>query len=145
MSDDYDVGYGKPPKHSQFKKGRSGNPKGRPRGSKNLNTDLAEELNEQISVREGHRVMTVTKQRAVVKTVIANALKGNASSVNALLTLIRIDHPAEQLTEGDKPISKEEQEVLALMMERHLRRVSRDEMRRATSEEESEGGDDGSV
>ena len=44
---DYAVGYGKPPKHTRFKKGRSGNPRGRPRGAKNLSTLLFGALNEQ--------------------------------------------------------------------------------------------------
>ena len=43
MSDDYEVGYKKPPIHTRFKPGVSGNPKGRPKGTKNLATDLAEE------------------------------------------------------------------------------------------------------
>jgi hypothetical protein len=43
---DYKVGYGKPPKSGQFKRGKSGNPKGRPKGSLKLATDLAAELNE---------------------------------------------------------------------------------------------------
>ena len=34
----YAVGWGKPPRHTRFKKGQSGNPKGRPPGSKNMNT-----------------------------------------------------------------------------------------------------------
>ena len=44
MSRDYDVGYKKPPKHGRFRKGRSGNAKGRPKGGKNLKTELMEEL-----------------------------------------------------------------------------------------------------
>jgi hypothetical protein len=40
MSEDYEVGYGKPPKHTQFQKGASGNAKGRLKGTKNLSTDL---------------------------------------------------------------------------------------------------------
>jgi Family of unknown function (DUF5681) len=48
----YDVGYGKPPLHSRFKKGRSGNPHGRPKGSSNMSTLLDHALNEQVVVSE---------------------------------------------------------------------------------------------
>lgn len=61
-SEDYEVGYGKPPKRSQFKKGQSGNPEGRPKETKNLKTDLADELGETVTVRDGERVKTVSKQ-----------------------------------------------------------------------------------
>ena len=49
---DYEVGYGRPPKDKQFKKGQSGNPKGRPKGSRNFRTDLQEELQMQVQVTE---------------------------------------------------------------------------------------------
>ena len=55
MGDEQQVGYGNPPKGSRFKKGQSGNRRGRPKGSKNLKTDLTEELQTEIKVREGPR------------------------------------------------------------------------------------------
>ena len=75
MATDYEVGYKKPPKQSQFKQGQSGNPRGRPKGTKNLKTDLLEELGEQILVREGSRTRKISKQRAMLKNLIAQTLK----------------------------------------------------------------------
>jgi hypothetical protein len=48
----FEAGYGKPPRHTRFKKGQSGNPRGRPKGSKNLTTLLTEALNEPVIVAE---------------------------------------------------------------------------------------------
>ena len=81
----YDVGYGKPPKDARFKPGKSGNPKGRPRGSKNKSPGMHEErmkdiiLDEayrDITIREGHRSVTIPMAQAVMRSLAVNAAKG---------------------------------------------------------------------
>ncbi len=80
MSDDtkdYEVGYGKPPKATQFKKGRSGNPKGRPKGAKGVNASLKRELETKVTVREGSHELRISKAEAIAKRLTAGALKGD--------------------------------------------------------------------
>jgi Family of unknown function (DUF5681) len=93
MSGDFDVGYKKPPKRTQFRKGQSGNPQGRPKGTKNLKTDLIEEMQEQILVREGSRERKISKQRAMLKSMAAQAIKGNTKATSIVLGLLyRLTH-----------------------------------------------------
>lgn len=88
MARDYKVGYGKPPRHTRFRKGRSGNPKGRPKHTRNLRSDLVEELRESILVREGNRERHISKQRAMLKSLTARAIKGDPRAANIILNMI---------------------------------------------------------
>ena len=81
------IGFGRPPKATQFKPGQSGNPSGRPKGSSNLATDLAAELREKITVREGGNPRRVSKQRALIKSLMAKALQGDVRATVAVLAL----------------------------------------------------------
>jgi hypothetical protein len=81
------VGYCRPPVHSRFKPGQSGNPSGRPKGTKNLKTLFNKIFNEQISLREGANVRQVSKAEALLRGVMVSALKGEQRS---LATLFRI-------------------------------------------------------
>jgi hypothetical protein len=89
MSHDDEVGYGKPPKHSQFKKGQSGNLSGRPKYTRNLKTDLTRILGQKISVREGDRTSRVSKQEAMLLSLMAKALKGETRAIAVLVNLVR--------------------------------------------------------
>jgi hypothetical protein len=84
--DDGRVGYKRPPSHTQFKPGQSGNPRGRPNHVRNFKTDLREELGEVIPVREGGRDMKISKQRAFIKALVAAAIKGDMRATTALVS-----------------------------------------------------------
>jgi uncharacterized protein DUF5681 len=117
VSDKPKIGYKNPPLHTRFRKGRSGNPRGRPKGTRNLKTDLLEELHETLIVHEGSRDLRVSKQRALIKSLAARAIKGDTGAAVKLIDLyIRIFGLQEQgLAEPAQPLSAEEQEVLAAL------------------------------
>ena len=120
----YKVGYGKPPKAKQFKRGRSGNPKGRPKGSLNLATDLTAELGEHITVREDGRPRKVSKQRALIKSLMAKALQGDVRAMASLLALYaRVI--AEPPHDDNQPIDTDELQVLRRFAPRLFRSVNR--------------------
>ena len=83
------VGYGRPPVHTRFKPGQSGNPKGRRKGQSNVRTVLAETLNQRITIREGDRTRSVTKLDGVILTMVSGALKADAKAQAALITMMR--------------------------------------------------------
>lgn len=83
----YEVGYGRPPQTSQFKTGQSGNPRGRPKGSKNLQTLLREELDQKVQVTENGRPRLMSKRRVAVRQQVDKAVKGDAKAFNVLVKL----------------------------------------------------------
>jgi len=84
-----DSGFRRPPKRTQFQKGISGNPRGRPKKVSSFKADLANELQEKIVLTENGKERRITKQRAFVKTLTAAAIKKDIRAVNALLGCMR--------------------------------------------------------
>ena len=116
----YEIGYGKPPKATRFQKGKSGNPRGRPKGSLNLATDLASELGELITVSEHGRPRRVSKQRALIKSLMAKALQGDIRAATALLALYaRVT--AEASDKPDEALDGQELAILRRFASRLLK------------------------
>jgi hypothetical protein len=97
-SQPYDVGYSKPPKHTQFKKGQSGNPMGRRRDSKGFSKMLYEELTRPITVTDDNRSMKLPKIQAVIRQAIHRALKGDSKAFLQCLSLVRAHEALESVS-----------------------------------------------
>jgi hypothetical protein len=86
---DYEVGYGKPPRHTRFRKGQSGNPQGRPKESKNLATLLKEALNEPVIVAENGGRRKITMREAIIKQLVKRSATADLRATKILLDLVR--------------------------------------------------------
>jgi hypothetical protein len=111
---DYAVGYGKPPRHARFAKGRSGNPKGRAKGTKNLPTLLMKTLNESVTVTENGQRRMITKLEAMTKQLVNKAASGEPKATQLLLGMIqliegRAETPAqaEAVNEADRQVMEQ--------------------------------------
>ena len=100
MSEDYEVGYGRPPRHTQFPKGQSGNPRGRPTGVRNKGSVVREVIERRVTIRENGIQRTVTVFEALVEKLVSKALQG---SVNDQIKLIKLfeKHAPEQFEDID--------------------------------------------
>ena len=110
---DYAVGYGKPPVHTRFQKGKSGNPKGRPRGMKNMSTLLSTALNASIVVVANGRRKKITKREAIVTQLVNKSAAADLKATQIVLAMLRdlecqADDPGEAtvFTEADQEITR---------------------------------------
>src|SRR5262245_3005750 len=85
----HDVGYGKPPKATQWKPGQSGNPKGRPKRTKDVEKLLDLELSKPIRITDGGQAVTMTKREVLIKTVVHDALKGDRDALKLVFSFMK--------------------------------------------------------
>ncbi len=93
----YQVGKGKPPKATQFQPGQSGNPKGRPKGSKNVHQVLSKILNEKITVTESGKKQVVDKLEGAIRVLVNKSFEGKPQSLKLLIDLLK-DTQGEPVT-----------------------------------------------
>ena len=84
----YEIGFAKPPEHSRFRRGRSGNPKGRPKGVLNLATILERVLQAKVTLDENGVCRTVSKLELALEKLVELAVKGDLAALRLLTTLV---------------------------------------------------------
>jgi hypothetical protein len=112
------TGYGRPPEHAQFKPGKSGNPKGRPKQSKNLKSIIQQALTSTVTVRENGRLRSVSKIEGVVLSQLERALKGNEKAALAVLRMaghVDLLNGGDESTDGDQ-LSPADEKILAQLL-----------------------------
>jgi len=138
MSDDttdkpYEVGFGKPPKGTQFRKGKSGNPKGRPKGKPNLATIINRTLQAKVIIKENGRRREVTKYEAGLIQLSNKAASGDLPALKVVIVQARMAEERMQQDVSKKTgFDEADQKGLKSLMKRL----------QAKSEGDREGNDD---
>ena len=110
---DYELGYMKPPKSGQFQPGQSGNPKGRPSGSKNTHKLLDEIVNEKIQMTKNGRPVRIRKKQAMLLQATNKAVQGDLRALQTLLPMMTAaDDRNEQLAKVAEAIRQDDKGIL---------------------------------
>ena len=125
---DYEVGYAKPPEHTRFKPGQSGNARGRPKGSKNFRTLVKRQLDQRIVLREGGRRRKATAREVLAMQLVKKGVKGED---RAILTILKLDEEtpsqaqAMAITEAttEESLSEDDRAILEAFAERLRQRT----------------------
>ncbi len=125
----YEVGYGRPPKTTQFKKGQSGNPKGRTKGSKNFRTALIEELSELVTITENGQRKSATKLQVMLRNLTNKAAKGDPRSIEQVLKQLQQMLPETREPKEEKLLPDQQN-----LLDDYVRRKARKLDEEATDE-----------
>src|ERR1700730_433704 len=122
----YTVGYGKPPRATQFRPGQSGNAKGRPKGSKNFVKLVEEELTQRIRITENGKHRKITKKQGIAKQIVNQAVSGSLKAIARVLDETSAHEDSNMvnssLVNSDKPKATEPiaEEYLKILSDEEL-------------------------
>jgi hypothetical protein len=109
--DDEKVGYKHPPKATQFKPGKTGNARGRPKRSRKLDVDLVEMLSQVMTVREDGKTRRISRQAVILRRLLSQALQGDEKAIRLILSMrTKVDatkqaanqQPEEEVSDADQ-------------------------------------------
>jgi hypothetical protein len=115
---DYEVGYGKTPRHSRFVKGQSGNPRGRPPGAKNMKTLLNKALGEVVVVTENGGRRKLSKREAIVTQLVNRSAKADFKAIQILLGMLRDIERDTDPHSSEPTFTEADQQIIQRVLER---------------------------
>ncbi len=128
----YSIGYKRPPINTRFKKGQSGNKKGRPKMRKSLAKSCLDALQETIEVRQGDRLRTITKMDATFQVMLNKAVKGDHRSASKLLDIAKelglLQLRTEEVPQSSYPAPEAAREKLMRLLEKHASNAEPDKI-----------------
>ena len=138
---DYKVGYGKPPEHTRFKPGQSGNKKGRPKTStarKDLSDLLWERLDQPVELMLGGRPVRMSAKEALAHQIVGRAMKGDFKAVQVLDRLLggALGRSSDQIRTSRPGEDDAQSESDAAVIDRFLHRQER----QMPEDEDDDGG-----
>ncbi len=119
MSEDDKTGYKHPPKAYRFKPGQSGNPRGRPRGTRNLSTDLADLLSRSVSIRENGKERRISRQEAILLSLYNKALHGDVRAATSIINMLMRVSPAKSSSSEPSSLSATDRLIIEEFLRRH--------------------------
>lgn len=113
------VGYCKPPEHTRFRKGQSGNPNGRPPGTLNIATVLERTLRQKVVITENGKRKTVTVLEVALNQLMAKAASGELKALQLLITLVRSAEERQgQMPVANSALDEDDQRVVLGILQR---------------------------
>jgi hypothetical protein len=122
VSDETKQGYKHPPKSGQFKPGRSGNPRGRPKGTRNLKIDLDKLLRKRVRVRENGEIREISRQEAMLLSLFNKAVQGSdVRAANAIVAMVLKLNPPEPADEAPEEVTDSDRAIIEDYFNRRAR------------------------
>ena len=125
-SPEYSVGYGRPPKVTQFAPGKSGNPKGRPKGARSVAAILQGILQRKISVTENGRTRRIAALEVMLRRLANDAMRSDPGALKFLLALYDRYSDASASTLPFEDLRAEDRAILAQYLSKAIGDVSDD-------------------
>lgn len=122
----YEVGHCRPPKHTRFLAGQSGNPAGRPKGTRSFKTELRNALAAEVVVQIDGKQQRISKFRVIVERLMSSASKGDYKAAALIVELgQKIDFDPISATNDQIELSSDDQKILDRYVVRTASKMTR--------------------